>query len=283
MKTAVIDVGGGMRGVYAAGIFDRCLEEGVSFDLGIGVSAGSANLASFLAGQRGRNYVFYTNYSLRKQYMSLRNFILKRNYVDLDYVYGTLSNRNGENPLDYPALAADPTQFLVVATNAQTGETVYFDKSALAQDNYDVLKASSAIPFVCKPYPVGGEHYFDGALGDPVPVAKAFSMGCERVVLILTKPRDTVRTPEKDERIAARIDRKYPRAAEGLRLRAQRYMAGVALAKEYEAAGKLLLLAPEDTFGVDTLTRDIAAVERLYELGKRDGGRVRSFLEGAGR
>ena len=80
--------------------------------------------------------------------MSFGNFIFKGSYIDLDYVYGTLSNSGGENPLDYAAIAANPTQFIVVATNALTGEAKYFDKSDLAQDNYDIFKASSAIPFV---------------------------------------------------------------------------------------------------------------------------------------
>lgn len=52
MKLGVIDVGGGLRGVYAAGVFDYCLNEGFQFDLGIGVSAGSANIASYIAGQK---------------------------------------------------------------------------------------------------------------------------------------------------------------------------------------------------------------------------------------
>lgn len=56
-KIGVIDVGGGLRGIYAAGVFDWCLENGVKFDYGIGISAGSANLASYLSGQRGRNYL----------------------------------------------------------------------------------------------------------------------------------------------------------------------------------------------------------------------------------
>ena len=51
-KIGVIDVGGGLRGIYAAGVFDWCLENGVKFDYGIGISAGSANLASYLSGQR---------------------------------------------------------------------------------------------------------------------------------------------------------------------------------------------------------------------------------------
>ena len=46
MKTGIIDVGGGLRGVYAAGIFDFCLDADIHFDLGIGVSAGSANALS---------------------------------------------------------------------------------------------------------------------------------------------------------------------------------------------------------------------------------------------
>ncbi len=50
------------------------------------------------------------------------------------------------------------------------------------------MKASSAIPFFCKPYTVDEIPYYDGALSDPVPIKKAFELGCERVVVILTKP-----------------------------------------------------------------------------------------------
>ncbi len=85
------------------GVLDACLDMGIMFDYAVGVSAGSANLFSYLARQRGRNYVFYTEYGFRKQYMSLGNFLRRGNYVDLDYVYSTLSNSDGENPLDYDA------------------------------------------------------------------------------------------------------------------------------------------------------------------------------------
>lgn len=42
MKTGIVDVGGGLRGIYAAGVLDYCMDKGIRFDLGIGVSAGSA-------------------------------------------------------------------------------------------------------------------------------------------------------------------------------------------------------------------------------------------------
>ncbi len=148
MKIGIVDVGGGLRGIYAAGVLDYCMDQDIRFDIGIGVSAGSANLASYAAGQRGRNYQFYTEYAFRKQYMSLGNFITKRSYVDMDYVYGTLCNSDGENPLDYPALRDNPMEFYVVAADALTGEPKYFDKGDVRQDDYSIMKASSSIPFV---------------------------------------------------------------------------------------------------------------------------------------
>ena len=279
MKTGVIDVGGGFRGVYACGVLDRCLDEDVRFDLALGVSAGSANLASFAAGQRGRNYRFYMDYSQRKRYASMRNFLTKHSYIDLDYVYSTLSNADGEDPLDYVAIRDNAMELVVVAANAVTGEVKYFDKRDIAQDDYAVFKASSAIPFICKPYAVRGVPYFDGALGDPVPVERAFSLGCDKVVLILTKPESTIRTPEKDERLAARISRRYPQAAQALRQRAARYNEGVAFAQQQAAQGRVLIIAPDDTCGVDTLTRDKTALERLYEKGYDDARKIAAFVQ----
>ena len=193
MKTGVIDVGGGLRGIYGAGVLDECLEEKIHFDTAIGVSAGSANVASYISGQKGRNFSFYAFYSYRKEYMSLRNLLKEHSYIDLDYIYSDLSNHGCENELDYQAMVSNPTEFVAVATNALTGEPKYFTKNDLHQDCYDVLKASCAIPAVCQPYYVDGIPCYDGALSDSVPVDKAFEMGCDKVVLILTRPVDYVR------------------------------------------------------------------------------------------
>ena len=50
MKTGLVVEGGGMKCAYSAGILDRFLDEHITFDYCIGVSAGSANTASYLAG-----------------------------------------------------------------------------------------------------------------------------------------------------------------------------------------------------------------------------------------
>ena len=174
MKTGIVDVGGGLRGVYAAGIFDYCLDLGIRFDLGIGVSAESANVSSY--------------------------------------------------------------------------------------------------------HEVDGVPYYDGALGDTIPIEKAFAWGCDKVVLILTKPRETLRTPEKDIVFAKRIRKKYPNAAKRLEQRADQYNCGGALAEQYEAQGRVLILAPDDTCGVDTLTKDQEALKRFYEKGYQDARAIEGFL-----
>ncbi len=211
--------------------------------------------------------------------MSLENFIKKGSYVDMDYIYGTLSNSGGENPLNYASFQNNQMEFYVVATNALTGQAQFFSTTDTCQDCYDILNASSSIPVVCKPYQIGGTPYYDGALGDPVPIEKAFELGCDRVVLILTKPEHVLRTSKQDVRLAAGIRKRYPLAAEKLCERARRYNESVAQAQEYARQGRVLIIAPDDTCGVNTLRRDKNALQKLYQKGYHDAQRISAFIK----
>ena len=277
--TGVVDVGGGLRGIYGAGVFDYCLDHGIRFDYCIGVSAGSANIASYLGNQRGRNYSFYLNYSFRRQYMSLSNLFRRGSYIDMDYVYGTLSNQSGENPLDFGSVERSASVMKVVALNALTGETIYFDKNDMTQDNYRILMASSSIPVVCSPSFINGIPCYDGGIGDPVPIKKAFEDGCDKIVLILTKPVDLLREQKRDLPLARKLRRKYPKAAEQLLLRYKKYNDGVAFAKKLALRGKVLIVAPDDCCGMKTLTKNKTDMDRMYRKGYHDAQALERFLD----
>lgn len=281
MKIGIIDVGGGFRDIYGAGVLDVCMEQGIQFDSCIGISAGSANLASYLSHQPGRSYTFYMEYVFRKEYASLENWLKTRNYVDLDYIYDTLSNSDGENPVDYEAMEKNPAEFLVGACNALTGEPVYFDKSYLRKDHYDIFKASCALPVFCKPYMIGDIPCLDGGICDPVPVLKAQGDGCDRIVVILTHPVDFRREQKKDRTIAKILSRSYPRAGEALMNRYKAYNDGVAYAQEMERQGSVLIIAPDDVCGLSTLTRDREKLQQMYDKGRRDAQRIAPFLQKA--
>ncbi len=278
MKTAIIDVGGGLRGAYSAGVYDTCLDNGIRFDLCIGVSAGSPNVVSFVAEQRQRSYRFFTDYAFRKEYLSLSLYLKTGSILNLDYAYDVLSQPDGEDPLDYDTFAASASQVLVIAADARTGQPRYFGKEELYPGHFGGLKASCALPFGCKPYKVDGVPYYDGAIGNPVPVKQALELGCDKIVLLLTRPQNVLRKPGRDRLFAALIGIRYPNAAKGLLRRADRYNAGVALARELESQGKALIIAPDDLCGADTLTKDREALERLYQKGLRDGQRIREFI-----
>lgn len=274
----IIDVGGGLRGIYGAGVFDYCLDHEIRFGYCIGVSAGSANIASYLAKQRGRNYRFYMEYAFRKQYMSFGNLVRTGSYLDLDYVYGGLSNRDGENPLDYEALEKSSSIMKVVALNAQTGETVYFDKKDMTQDNYHILKASSSLPVVNRPYWANGIPCYDGGMADPIPLQKAFADGCSRVAVILTKPRTLIREQKKDIPLARLLRHRYAAAADQLLFRYKKYNDGVALAEKLEQQGKALIIAPDDCCGMSTLTKNRKSMEQMYRKGYGDAAALQKFL-----
>ena len=111
-----------------------------------------------------------------------------------------------------------------------------------------------------------------------MPVQKALDDGCDKVVVILTKPRDFVRVQQQDVRVARILRRNYAKAADNLLLRYQKYNDGIALAKEYAGQGKMLLIAPDDIGGMSTLTKDRVRLDRMYRKGYEDARSLQEFL-----
>ena len=279
VKVGAVDVGGGTRGIFGAGVLDYCMDNGIHFDHFVGVSAGSANGASYLAGQRGRNFTFYNEYAFRKEYMSFDNLLKTGDYLGFDYIYGDLSNEDGEYPLDYDAMMTNPCGFEIVATNAVTGRAIYFNKNEMERNRYDFFKASCCVPALDRPYFIGKIPCYDGGLADPVPYKRVFRAGCDKVVVILTKPRDTVRNSGKDRALSASIAWEYPRAAEAWINRSRVYNESVEELFKLEKQGKALIVAPEDIGGLKTLSQDHGALEDLYAQGLRAAEAIPEFME----
>lgn len=279
----VIDPGGGMRDIYGAGVFDRCLDEGISFDCCIGVSAGSANVCTFLAGQRGRTYRFYHDYSFRKEYISPSNFVKNGSLIGLDYIYSTLSNSDGEDPLDYETLKNSSAKLFIVATDAVTTTPVYFTKDDIQQDNYEVCKASSCLPIICKPRTIGYQVLYDGGLSDPLPIEKAFQEGCDKLLLLLTRPIHSIYSiyhhDEKKREIIKNRLLAYPKIADAIFNHHILYAESLEKAIQLEKEGKVLILAPDDCCGVDTIKFEQESLEKLYQKGYQDAAKIADFLE----
>lgn len=209
------------------------------------------------------------NYAQRKQYMSFDNFIHSGSYIGLDYIYSTISNSDGEDPLNYDAFTANHTDFITVVTDGETGEPIYFPKSSIKRDDLTVIKASCCLPAVCKPIVIDGKDCFDGGISDPIPFQKAFDMGCDKVIVVISKPIDFRKSPQKHMPIIKAALKKYPKVFDRLTVRHEVYNRQLEEAIKLQEQGKVIILAPQDCYGVNTLTREPAALEKLYEEGRR--------------
>jgi len=61
MRGLVLE-GGGMRGIFTAGVLDAFLDLGIEFDQCVAISAGALNGISYLSKQRERNLRVMRNY-----------------------------------------------------------------------------------------------------------------------------------------------------------------------------------------------------------------------------
>ena len=70
-----------------------------------------------------------------------------------------------------------------------------------------------------------------------------------------------------------------PLAAEKLRMRYKTYNDELELAKHYEAEGKVLILAPEDLYGLNTLKKNFEGLEMMYRKGYAAAEAIPAFLQ----
>lgn len=286
MKTALIVEGGGMKCAYSAGVLDIFNDHGLDkvFDYGVGVSAGAANLASFEAGQRDRNYRYYLIHSQDPRYYSFSNYLKTGSIFGLQYIYGTMTNEGGGDPLDYDAMLSCPMDMWFPATDAESGQVRYFNKKDLVRNDYRPIMASCCLPAACKAIEYEGHYYYDGGVVDSIPVEKAIADGCDRFVFISSKPKDYVKEPEGFRWFyTMALKKRFPKAVEALNNRHINYNRSLDLLRQLEKEGKAMFFCPPDDVKIGTFSTDPKVVQKFYDAGIEDASsridQVIKFLE----
>ena len=281
MKTGLVLEGGALRTIFSSGVCDAFLDAGLPLpDYTVGVSAGIAYGVSYLSRQSRRNLKLVTTYANDRRYMSWRNWANPKNrcYFGLQFAYETIPNEL--LPFDYDAFEAYPGTVEAVVTNLNTGRADYLPVPRRDGHNL-LLQATCAIPLMFPVIHLNGQPYLDGGCADPIPWKHAFDMGCDRVVVILTRERDYRKEPDRTIRVLSRAFRKYPAFLETMRRRAELYNASREELFALEKAGKVLVIAPEDTLGCSRTEKDMEVIRALWQIGyfagRRSADEVRAF------
>lgn len=265
MKTGLVLEGGGMRGFFTVGVLDVLMENNIRFDYIIGVSAGAGHGASFASGQKGRGYRVVMDYVTDKRYLGFTPLKTEKSFFGLDFIYNTIPHEL--NLYDYEALQNAKSEFVTVATEAESGKAVYFDKSVLF-NNMDALKASASLPVFSPPVEIDGKFYYDGGVADSIPVEKALADGCDRLVTVFTRPLGFQKGPERGKAVYSRVLRDYPRLVKVLDARHEIYNQSLKRAEELEKAGTAVRIAPREPLKISNFSRDKAALQRGYDMGR---------------
>lgn len=281
MKIGLVLEGGGMRGLYTGGVLDALTDENLLADYVVGVSAGACNGVSYVSGQRGRNLRINTVRVQDKRYLGLGNFLRTGSIFGMDFIFDEIPNRL--EPFDYAAFQASSIDFEAGVSDVQTGLPVYFGKAEI-RDHSLVLRASSSIPCFAPMVRYKGRDYLDGGASDPIPVRRALEQGCDRVVVVLTRERGFVKSPEAGRRFYTRKYRHYPGVVRMLDRRHAVYNETLSYLKELEKEGRALVLAPEQPLGIGRYEKHVDKLKAAYDLGYAHtqalASRLRDFFTG---
>lgn len=269
MKTGLVLEGGAMRGLFTAGVLDVFMERGVKFDGLVGVSAGACFGCNYKSGQAGRVIRYNKRFARDPRYCSWRSLLATGDLFGAEFCYRTLPLEL--DVFDAKAFEANPTEFHIVATDCRTGRPVYKRLDKADERALDWIRASASMPAVSRPVPIDGGLYLDGGLSDGIPLRYFESLGYERNVVVTTRPRGYRKFPKKRMSLLKPLLRRHPAIYEALKTRHVWYNKTLEYIDERVAAGKAVLIAPDEPLQISRVCHDPDVMQRVYDIGRRAG------------
>lgn len=263
-QTGLVLEGGGMRGIFTAGVLDYFMDKGIYFSYTIGVSAGATNGLSYASRQRGR--ARYSNIDLMSQYdyIGLKPLLKQRNIMDFNLLFNIYPEKI--YPFDYETYFKSNERFVMVTSNCLTGEPVYFEEKQNKERLLDICRATCSLPVFCPVAYVDGVPMVDGGVCDALPIRKSIADGNIRNVIVLTRNKG-YRKPDKQRKLPGFIYRKYPELRRQLMLRYERYNETIEYIEQLEAEGKALVIRPVEKIVVDRMERNVQKLTDFYNQG----------------
>ncbi len=165
IRLTMLFMSGGMRGVAGAGVAVALCDLGFSntAEVVIGASAGTANAAYFLAGQRDRvrlgASIYYEECCLNDRFIDFR----RRPTIDIDYLVSVFAR--GPKALDLEAIKRSQSEFFVGVTRYRDGAFELIDAKAARPDMLTAIKASMAMKALySRTVTVNGTEYIDDSV-----------------------------------------------------------------------------------------------------------------------
>lgn len=266
-KIGLILEGGGMRGIYTAGVLDFFIEKNIEVDITIGVSAGSCHASSYLSKQYKRAYNATVDYINDKRYLSFSNLIKTGSIFGMDFMFNKIPNEL--NIYDYDTFAKSKSKFVVVATNCETGSPEYFELKDLKKEII-YMQASCSIPMFANIVEIDNFKLVDGGVSDSVPIEYSLNQGYRKNIVVLTRDITYKKNKQKFLPIVNRKYKKYPNLVKAIENRHLNYNKSLNLVNQLEKDGDVLVIRPKKPVNVSQIEKNAKKLTALYEEGYDD-------------
>ncbi len=267
--------GGGMRGLYTAGILDFFIDKGIYFKNCVGVSAGVCHATSYYCKQRGRAFHVSVDYLDDKNYCGAYSLLTTGNFFNVDMVYGKIPQRL--YPLDNAAFKKSEVNLYAAVTNCRTGRAEYLKIKDVYKD-LKAVRASASLPLMAHKVEIDGEKYLDGGISDSIPIKKSVELGFKKNMVILTQPRDYKKSPNSLYGVIKIKYFKYKGLLESIKNRHLVYNDTLEYIYKQEKEGNIFIISPEKPLGIGRTEKNKSKLEEIYKLGYSDGERYYNNL-----
>ena len=258
-----------MRGMFTCGVLDVLMENDISFDGAVGVSAGATFGCNIKSRQIGRAYRYNKKYCSDPRYHSIRSLITTGDIYNVPFCYDELPYELDK--WDIETFKENPMEFYCVATDIVNGKPVYHKCLTGEKEDIRWIQASASMPLVSRPVEIDGGIYLDGGISDSIPLKFMQDKGYTDILVIETQPGDYLKGAQKYMPLVKMALAKYPNMVECMAKRHIMYNAEKRYIRQQEELGLVKVIRPKAPLNISPVEKDPAEIERVYLLGREAG------------
>ena len=267
IEAGLVVEGGGMRGVYTAGVLDYFMEKNLYFDDCYGVSAGACHISSYVSKQIGRSMKVTLDYINDKRYCSINSLIKTGDMFGVEMLYDLIPNKL--ELYDYDTFNKFKGNFYSVVTNCKTGKAEYIKIKDMKKDIIAV-RASSSLPLLSRIVEINGKEYLDGGITDSIPIKKSIKDGHKKNVVILTRDKTYRKSKPKFLSFFKLKYKKYPNLVKAIENRYKMYNETLDFLEEEKAKNEVFIIQPKLPVKISRIEKDKDKLKALYDQGYED-------------
>ena len=271
IEAGLVVEGGGMRGVYTAGVLDYFMEKNLYFDDCYGVSAGACHISSYVSKQIGRSIKVTLDYINDKRYCSINSLIKTGDMFGVEMLYDIIPNKL--ELYDYDTFNKFKGNFYSVVTNCKTGKAEYIKIKDMKKDIIAV-RASSSLPLLSRIVEINGKEYLDGGITDSIPIKKSIKDGHKKNVVILTRDKTYRKSKPKFLSLLKFKYKKYPNLVKAIENRYKMYNETLDFLEEEKAKNKVFIIQPKLPVKISRIEKDKDKLKALYNQGYEDAKEI---------